>query len=395
MNKEITIKECCTLFTDGDWIESKDQSDSGIRLIQTGNIGNGVYLEKKERAKYISEETMLRLGCTEVYPGDILVSRLPDPVGRACIIPPKIERMITAVDCSILRINDEIVDKRYLLCFLNSPCYYKQITSFLAGTTRIRISRKNLERIIVKLPVREKQLEIAKRIDLLTSIINLQIKTLNKLDELIKSRFVEMFGDIEQNCNHYPSCLLSDLCTISSSKRIYQSEQTTVGVPFVRVSNLVELIETDCLTNDLFISEKKYEELLGKSLVPTAGDILITSRGTLGKCYIVKTNDKFYFQDGMISWLYNLDKAITPLFLTYLFDSRYIKKQIDSFQAGSTVAYLSIAMLKKINIIVPPVDLQNQFADFVTQVEKQKATVQRSIDKLETLKKSLMQDCFG
>lgn len=95
------LEDICTVFTDGDWIESKDQADEGIRLIQTGNIGMGAYLEKEEKAKYISEETFNKLKCTEIFSGDILVSRLPEPVGRACIIPEKKERMITAVDCTI------------------------------------------------------------------------------------------------------------------------------------------------------------------------------------------------------------------------------------------------------------------------------------------------------
>ena len=98
------LEDICTVFTDGDWIESKDQADEGIRLIQTGNIGMGAYLEKEEKAKYISEETFNKLKCTEIFSGDILVSRLPEPVGRACIIPEKKERMITAVDCTIVRI---------------------------------------------------------------------------------------------------------------------------------------------------------------------------------------------------------------------------------------------------------------------------------------------------
>lgn len=71
-----TIEKVCTLFSDGDWIESKDQSDDGIRLIQTGNVGNGVYLDKGERARFIDESTFERLHCTEVLPNDILISRL-------------------------------------------------------------------------------------------------------------------------------------------------------------------------------------------------------------------------------------------------------------------------------------------------------------------------------
>ena len=393
MNKEITIKECCTLFTDGDWIESKDQSDSGIRLIQTGNIGNGVYLEKKGRAKYISEETMLRLGCTEVYPGDILVSRLPDPVGRACIIPPKIERMITAVDCSILRINDEIVDKRYLLCFLNSPCYYKQITSFLAGTTRIRISRKNLERIIVKLPVREKQLEIAKRIDLLTSIINLQIKTLNKLDELIKSRFVEMFGDIIHD-DKIPKVVLSELANIGSSKRIFANEYTDEGIPFYRSKEIRELGSGIKPTTELFISSERYKSIKDKYGVPKIGDILIAAIGaTIGYSWIVDTDKPFYYKDGNLILL-SLKDCVNSVFLNHT-----IGILIDDFKkrgvSGSAQLALTIEKLEKMPVINPSLASQNQFANFVSQVEKQKVTVRQSIDKLETLKKSLMQEYFG
>ena len=139
------LEDICTVFTDGDWIESKDQADEGIRLIQTGNIGMGAYLEKEEKAKYISEETFNKLKCTEIFSGDILVSRLPEPVGRACIIPEKKERMITAVDCTICRSNEAIVCKEYLCYFMRSNAYYTRLLNSVTGTTRKRISRKSLE----------------------------------------------------------------------------------------------------------------------------------------------------------------------------------------------------------------------------------------------------------
>ena len=145
----------------------------------------------------------------------------------------------------------------------------------------------------------------------------------------------------------------------------------------------------------MFISDEKYIELVRSNLVPQKGDILVTSRGTLGKCYIVQDDDKFYFQDGMISWLYNLNKAITPLYLALLFNTRNIKAQIDNLQSGSTVAYLSITMLKKLNIVVPPLTLQNQFADFVKQIDKSKSILQQELDKAQMLFDSLMQEYFG
>lgn len=112
------LANLCNVFVDGDWIESKDQSNSGIRLIQTGNIGVGVYLDKTERSKFISEETFYSLNCTEIFEGDILISRLPDPIGRACILPKLSSRAITAVDVAIVRPKSEILP-RFVLHILN------------------------------------------------------------------------------------------------------------------------------------------------------------------------------------------------------------------------------------------------------------------------------------
>ena len=107
------LSSLCETFIDGDWIESKDQSEDGIRLVQTGNVGYGYFKDKEDKSRYISEETFNRLHCTEIFAGDILVSRLPDPIGRACIIPEGIGRMITAVDCSIIRLKDVILPEYF------------------------------------------------------------------------------------------------------------------------------------------------------------------------------------------------------------------------------------------------------------------------------------------
>ena len=188
---------------------------------------------------------------------------------------------------------------------------------------------------------------------------------------------------------------LDKLCDVSSSKRVYQSEQSSEGVPFWRISDLVSKIDTGTVNSALFISEIKYKELKRAGLVPVTGDILVTSRGTLGKCYIIKDEDRFYFQDGMISWLSNYSEEITPLYLQYLFTMSGFRKQIDNMQAGSTVAYLSIAMLKKLQVMVPDKALQEQFAVFITQTDKSKLAIKQSLEKLETLKKSLLQKYFG
>ena len=99
------LKDLCEVFDDGNWIESKDQSSDGIRLIQTGNIKIGVFANRENKSRYISEITFKKLKCREIFAGDILVSRLPDPVGRSCIIPKLAKRAITSVDCTIIRLN--------------------------------------------------------------------------------------------------------------------------------------------------------------------------------------------------------------------------------------------------------------------------------------------------
>lgn len=187
----MTIEELSILFCDGDWIEVKDQAESGIRLIQTGNIGIGDFINKEEKSRYINEKTFINLNCTEVYPGDILISRLPDPIGRACIMPNIKERMITAVDCAIFR-PKEFLDKKFFIAFTLTNLYKSQIQKYETGSTRKRISRKNLGLIQVPIPAIQYQKAYVDFADkcinvrfsleqMIANIINMQKATLNNL----------------------------------------------------------------------------------------------------------------------------------------------------------------------------------------------------------------------
>jgi len=158
------LGEICDFFTDGNWIESKDQSSNGMRLIQTGNIGQGFFKDRGEKARYISEKTFKRLKCTEIFKGDILISRLPDPVGRACILPETGEKMITAVDCSILRLNKKI-SPNFLNYYTQSNAYLSEVEQKTTGTTKKRISRKNLGLVKIPLPPLSEQQRLVKMLD--------------------------------------------------------------------------------------------------------------------------------------------------------------------------------------------------------------------------------------
>ena len=152
----VELEAVCETFIDGDWIEAKDQSDSGIRLVQTGNVGEGEYLDRQDKARWISEATFARLHCTEILAGDILISRLPDPIGRACIFPEGIGKAITAVDCTIVRLRETMLPE-FLIAISRSTGYMMQIAKLTAGTTRARVSRGNLGKIKVPLPPLDRQ----------------------------------------------------------------------------------------------------------------------------------------------------------------------------------------------------------------------------------------------
>lgn len=183
----------CEKFTDGDWIEAKDQSNSGVRLIQTGNVGLGEYIDKQNNKKWISKETFERLNCEEVFSGDILISRLPEPAGRACIVPNLGTKMITAVDCTIVRTATQ-VNPKYLLQYLSSQSYFDEVNTCLAGGTRQRISRSNLATFDVSMPVKyEEQKAIGEFLCGMDHLITLHQRKVALLQNIKKACLEKMF----------------------------------------------------------------------------------------------------------------------------------------------------------------------------------------------------------
>ena len=292
-----------------------------------------------------------------------------------------------------LTIKDNNILKDYLYYCLMSLKNYVNLIG--RGATQNNINMNILRNIEIPIVSIDQQHKIVATLDQVNDLISLKNQQLEQLDLLIKSRFVEMFGDPVKNEKGWETKELQFVSKVGSSKRFYQEELSISGVPFLKIADILNRIDNKETEANTYISEEQYLELLKLNLVPKENDVLVTSRGTIGKCYIVSKNDKFYFQDGMITWLSNFAKYLSPIFIFYSFMMNGIRNQINSMQAGSTVAYLSIAMIKKLNIMLPPLALQNQFADFVTEVEKQKSTVKQSLEQLETLKKKLMQDYFG
>ena len=186
------LSSLCDKFTDGDWIEAKDQSSSGVRLIQTGNVGIAEYIDKPNNKKWVSNNTFEALHCEEVFEGDILISRLPEPAGRACIVPNLGTKMITAVDCTIVRVSEN-TSNEFLLQYLSSQKYFDEVNTCLAGGTRQRISRSNLANFDVPIPTKKKEQEaIGSFFNHLDHLITLHQQKL-KLLKQIKKAMVNCF----------------------------------------------------------------------------------------------------------------------------------------------------------------------------------------------------------
>jgi type I restriction enzyme, S subunit len=188
-----TSKDDKYSFIDGDWIESKNLSDEGIRYITTGNIGEGKY---KEQGKgYISEETFEELNCTEIFEGDLIISRLSLPVGRSCVLPYIHHKVVTSVDNVILRPKKEF-DKYYLNYQFNSPKYFEYTELISRGVTLTRISRGMLGNNPIVFPPLSEQLQIVEYLDEHTQLIDKTISIEEKRIELLKEYRQSLISEV-------------------------------------------------------------------------------------------------------------------------------------------------------------------------------------------------------
>ena len=393
----ILLKDVCQVFSDGDWIETKDQSSEGIRLVQTGNIGFGFFKDKEDKSRYISEETFNRLKCSEILPGDLLVSRLPDPVGKSCIIPDIKVKMITGVDCTIIR-PKEILASEFLRYYQMSNQYLKDVESGVSGATRQRISRKNLGLIPIPLPPLPEQQRIVSILD--EAFATIAVAKANAEQNLKNA--IELFesylqGVFENGNIGWKEKWLGEVFDIGSSKRIMEKDWTVDGVPFYGGKEIVKLAKYGFVVSNSYISEEKYNEYASKYDMPRHGDILITARGTIGIGYIVKKGDKFYYKDGNIISM-RAKIPTNPEFILYALKSNGIYDQLRKL-TGATVSHLPIEKAKRLVLMMPNFSDQNTVVEKIQEIEAETKHLesiyqQKSLD-LEELKKSVLQKAFN
>lgn len=358
----VALSSLCDTFIDGDWIEAKDQSDSGIRLIQTGNVGVGTFKDKGDKARYISEDTFNRLNCTEVVEGDILISRLPDPVGRACIIPAGLGKSITAVDCTIIRLNDKVLPK-FFVAFTSTPDYAMQIKKVLSGTTRLRVSRANLGKIQVPLPSVDKQQQfvtIAEQAD-------------KSGFDGRKSQFIEMFGDPMVNDKQW-----SEYSCISEITQIVLGSTPNSKEPSYWDGDIRWITPAEMTDQSYYIFDTvrritdEGRKAANLTVLPE-GTVLFSTRAPIGKVAIV--GKEMCCNQGFKNFI--CSEKLNNVFLYYTLKLK--KDYLCSLGTGTTFKELSKRTVESLKIAVPPIELQNQFETIYKQADKSGSVLQHMI----------------
>ncbi len=388
------LKEICLVFADGDWIESKDQSSSGIRLVQTGNIGNLEFLDKEARAKYISEETFNRLNCTEIFPGDMLISRLPEPVGRACIIPEVEERMITAVDCTIVRPNELLIDKKFLLYFTFSNEYQYQINKNLSGTTRQRISKGNLGNIEIPLPPIATQQKIVARLDELLSNIaeakRLRQEAIADTEKILSQTLREIFeegkgkGWGEKNIGEVSSLMTG--ATPSTSRSEYYG------------GNIKWLVSGDIHNKEIFDCKGRINQLGIKNsnakLLPK-NSLLIALNGqgkTKGTVSILRTEATC--NQSLVAIIPS--DGVTVEYLYYCLNYQY--RKIRSMAGDDSRKGLNMKLVREIKFLLPSLTEQQKIVTHLDALSVHIATLrtlqQEQLADLKKLEKAYLREAF-
>ena len=293
-----------------------------------------------------------------------------------------------------LRPDAGVLNRDYLAAFLRSDSFVTWAVSKTAGAKMPRLGTKDLMNAEIPVPNIEQQKTIAEKFKKLEQLISLRKQQLEKLDELVKARFVEMFGDCKTNPKNWKTKALEKIANVGSSKRVFVEELQDSGIPFYRGTEIGALAEKKAVKPELFITEEHYKQLCEATGKPQKGDLLMPSICPDGRIWIVDTDEPFYFKDGRVLWVHLTSANYNSVFLLYTLKDR-IMTDYASIASGTTFAELKIFALKKCKIFDVPLELQNQFANFVERVDQQKQTVQQSLEKLELMKKALMQECFG
>lgn len=397
---------------DGDWIESNDQAKSGIRIIQTGNIGIGEFITKSENARYVSNDTFKRLRCTEVFPGDCLISRLPDPIGRSCFIPEIGIRMITAVDCLIVRFNKQLFIPYIFVLFSQTDKYLQEIKAKASGSTRERISKENLSRVLIPVANIKEQQKIADCLSSLDELITVQSQKLEALKAHKKGLMQQLFpADGEmipklrfaefRDSGEWEEISLIDVTDKKVKwsfiggpfgSNLKSSDYVLNGVRIIQLQNIGDGEFKD--DYKIFTSNEKANELLSCNIYP--GDIILSKMGDpVGRaCLIPNIHSRYVMCSDGIRLVVNEQKH-SKYFIYTLINSASFRSLVDKTATGSTRKRIGLDDLKNLPLVVPQsLKEQQKIADCLSSLDELITAQTEKIEALTIHKKGLMQGLF-
>ena len=380
---KMLLPDVCTIQYGFPFDSSKFSDSEGIPLVRIRDVTRGyseTYTTEKYKSEYIVNESDLLIGMD----GEFNIAKWG-----------KTPALLNQRVCRLIPKNNIVKD--YLFYFM--PVALKQIEEKTPFVTVKHLSAKELNKIEVPILPVEEQIKIAFILNEVDHLIFLRKQQLTKLDELTKARFVEMFGDLVENPKQFPCVSLGSIMTVMPQNGLYKPQsayvQDKTGTPILRIDGFYNGKVTDF--NSLkrlhcTDSEKERYLLLENDIVINR----VNSIEYLGKCACISgLQEDTVFESNMMRFHLDDSKA-NSIYITTVLCSQYVYRQI-LVRAKKAVNQASINQgdVQNFDVIIPPLSLQNQFATFVEEVDEQKQNVQQSLDKLELLKKALMQECFG
>lgn len=355
--------------------------DGDIKWITPAELNeDSFYLYDSQR--HITELGKEKTGLSYMPIGTVILSSRA-PIGKTAIAGCE---MCCNQGFKNLICSDDIFNE-YLYYFLKGKTDY--LNSLGRGATFKEISKSIVENIEIRLPALEEQKQIARQFGEIYRLISLRKQQLARLDELVKARFVELFGDTILNPFGWKKDLLGTVCDVRDgthdSPQYYES-----GYPLVTSKNVTggKIDLTDCS----LICEADFKKINERSKVDI-GDIIMPMIGTVGKPVIVDIEPNFAIKN--VSLIkFKADSRVLNTYIRALLQSDYFDDAVLSKVRGGTQKFISLGDIRKLEVLVPPMELQEQFATFIKQTDKSKLAIQQSLDKLETLKRSLMQKYF-
>ncbi len=365
--------------------KSEKYISSGIRIIRIANVQKG-YIEDTAPAFYPIDTPDIEK--YTLYEDDLLIS-LTGNVGRVALLKKDFLPAALNQRVACLRIKDGVpYDKSFLYCFLNSDYFENKCIQSAKGVAQKNMSTEWLKDYEIPDLNLEEQREIATVLNKISELITARIQQLSAFDELVKARFVEMFGDISTNDKGWESQPLGELCTIVRGGSPRPIENYLGGdIPWIKIGDATK-------GDNVYLHSTKehiIQDGVKRSRMVKSGSLIFANCGvSLGFARIITFDGCIH--DGWLA-MEDIDERLDKVFLLQALNQ--MTEHFRKIAPAGTQPNLNTAIMKAYVQIIPPIELQEEYIAFVEQVDKSKFAVQQSLDKLETLKKSLMQKYFG